>query len=410
MCKCINVVLLQVFALGCVKFPPPLFPCFGFFCYLCVCQRAHVSSLEKLNMQRKSSKEPPVDVNHPFIYSLKNKSSWKIEGKTFAVICHFSALILHMRNVLLDLLACWIVENKEGGSTLPEATHLSAFMFEWASTLTAIYTVPELKTEYAQCCACMEESQGKSVVFANLPTRIGEYLKDQYTCFYIAFCVFDDEEEEEQHSITSQDGNDNNSDTESEGGQAGETEQIEETQVEQEEPNSLVMQFCREVDDEPETDTDTPQESDTVGEGSPRRFKSTSMDVNAPPLGTVPEEQEAIINGEMADFLWILEDKDMECLFGATPENLKQSLRKGQVKGTVQEVTLALLDCKHASTWEQRHLPIESTVPLPEHPQQQDLFNSFVEVVALKKPLTEHKGVCKPAVLFFNAMYVDCMK
>lgn len=134
------------------------------------------------------------------------------------------------------------------------------------------------------------------------------------------------------------------------------------------------------------------------------------MDVNAPPLGTVPEEQEAIINGEMADFLWILEDKDMECLFGATPESLKQSLRKGQVKGTVQEVTLALLDCKHASTWEQRHLPIESTVPLQEHPQQQDLFNSFVEVVALKKPLTEHKGVCKPAVLFFNGMYVDCMK
>ena len=152
-------------------------------------------------MQRKSSKEPPVDENHPFIYSLKNKSSWKIEGKTFAVICHFSALILHMRNVLLDLLACWILENKEGGSTLPEATHLSAFMFKWASTLTAIYTVPELKTEYAQCCACMEESQGNSVVFSNLPTRFGEYLKDQYTCFYIAFCVFDDKEEEEQHSL-----------------------------------------------------------------------------------------------------------------------------------------------------------------------------------------------------------------
>ena len=117
----------------------------------------------------------------------------------------------------------------------------------------------------------------KSVVFANLPTRIGEYLKDQFTCFYIAFCVFDEEEEDDQHSFTSEHGNDNNSDTESEGGQAGETEQIQETQVEQEEPNSLVMQFCREVDDDPETDTDTPQESYTVGEGSPRRFKSTSI-------------------------------------------------------------------------------------------------------------------------------------
>ena len=114
-------------------------------------------------MRRKSAKEPPVDENHPLIYSLKNKSSWKIEGKTFAIICHFSALILHMRNVILDLLACWIIENKEGGSTLPESTVLSAFKFERASTLTAIYTIPELKTEYTQCCSCMEESQGKSV-------------------------------------------------------------------------------------------------------------------------------------------------------------------------------------------------------------------------------------------------------
>ena len=65
------------------------------------------------------------------------------------------------------------------------------------------------------------------------------------------------------------------------------------------------------------SDMDTPQESVTVCEGSPRTFKSTSMDVHAPPLGTVPEEEEAILNGEMAEFLWILEDKDMECLLGA---------------------------------------------------------------------------------------------
>ena len=69
----------------------------------------------------------------------------------------------------------------------------------------------------------MEESQAKSVVFENLPTRIGEYLKDQYTCFYIAFCVFDDEEEEEQQSMNSEHGNNENSDTESEGEEAEQT-------------------------------------------------------------------------------------------------------------------------------------------------------------------------------------------
>ena len=130
------------------------------------------------------------------------------------------------------------------------------------------------------------------------------------------------------------------------------------------------------------------------------------MDINAPPLGTVPEEEEAILDGEVADFLCILDDKDMECLFGGTAESLKHSLRKGQVKGTVEEVTLALLDCKHACTWEQKHLPIESTVPLPEHPHQQDLFNSFVEVVPSKKPLHEHKRVSK---LYFIAWNVPSL-
>ena len=47
-----------------------------------------------------------------------------------------------------------------------------------------MYIVAELKTEYAQCCLCLEESQGKSVVFANLPTKPGEYLKENLSSFY----------------------------------------------------------------------------------------------------------------------------------------------------------------------------------------------------------------------------------
>ena len=83
----------------------------------------------------------------------------------------------------------------------------------------------------------------------------------------------------------------------------------------------------------------------------------------------------------------------MECMFGDTPEALKLSLRNGQVKGTVEEVTMALLDCKHAGTWEQKHIQLESTVSLSEHPQQQEIFNSFVEINIVKKPHTDHKGV-----------------
>ena len=81
---------------------------------------------------------------------------------------------------------------------------------------------------------------------------------------------------------------------------------------------------------------------------------------------------------------------------------MKHSLRTGLVKGTVEEVTLALLDCKRTCTWEQKHLPIESTVPLPEYPHQQDLFNSFVEVVASKKLLHERKGVIQLYFIVWN--------
>ena len=209
----------------------------------------HASSLQKLNRQRRLAKELPVVENHPCIYS-KNKSSWKIEGKTFAIICHFSAMILHMRNVLVDMLATWVVQNQQSASTCPDCTVLSAYMSEWASTLTGIYTIAELKNEYTQCCSCMEETQGKSVVFANLPTRLGAFLKEHFAAFYEQFCVFEDEEEE--NSILSEDGEQvHNSETESEGEDGGINESIEEKQLEQEQSTNLEMFFCNEVVDEP---------------------------------------------------------------------------------------------------------------------------------------------------------------
>ena len=125
--------------------------------------------------------------------------------------------------------------------------------------------------------------------------------------FYLHFYVFkfEDEEEEEQHSLNSEDGNNNSySETESEGEQAGETEENEQTQVEQEEKFILGMKFCREVEDEPDFDIDTPLETDSAGEGHLRTFKSTRMYINAPPLGTVSEEEEATLDGEVAAF-WI---------------------------------------------------------------------------------------------------------
>jgi len=179
------------------------------------------SSLRKLNNQRRNAKETMLDESHAYIYSLKNKSSWKIDGKSFALICHFSAMILHMRNILVDMLRSWGVENQASASKLPDTSVLCEFMSEWASSLTAIYSIPELKNEYTQCCASLQESQGKSVVFANLPTRLGAFLKESYSPFYNEFCVFEDEEGDDG-SINSNQGDEvENSETESEGEEGG---------------------------------------------------------------------------------------------------------------------------------------------------------------------------------------------
>ena len=81
-----------------------LWVCFVSPCFVLL---VNPSSLAKLNQQRRLVKEVPLTENHPFIYTLKNKSSWKIKGKSFSVICHFSAMILHFRNILMDMLASW---------------------------------------------------------------------------------------------------------------------------------------------------------------------------------------------------------------------------------------------------------------------------------------------------------------
>ena len=96
------------------------------------------------------------------------------------------------------MLRSWGVENQASASKLPDKSVLCEFMSEWASSLTAIYSIPELKNEYTQCCASLQESQGKSVVFANLPTRLGAFLKENYSPFYNDFCVFEEEEGDEE--------------------------------------------------------------------------------------------------------------------------------------------------------------------------------------------------------------------
>ena len=129
-------------------------------------------------------------------------------------------------------------------------------------------------------------------MFANLPTRLGAFLKENYSPFYNDFCVFEEEEGDEASTHSNEGENMHDSETESEGEEGVNEQAQEEGDVAQEANTTLELKFCNEVVDEPDFEVETEDEVE-AGEGSTRPFKSTTMDVNAPPLGTVPEEEEA---------------------------------------------------------------------------------------------------------------------
>ena len=85
----------------------------------------------------------------------------------------------------------------------------------------------------------------------------------------------------------------------------------------------------------------------------------------------------------------MLEDKDMECLFGDTPEELNNFLRKGQVKETVEEVTVVLVECKQENTWE--HTCQLSLLSLSTNSSRN--FSTVYGSCGSKETFAEHKGV-----------------
>ena len=150
--------------------------------------------------------------------------------------------------------------------------------------------------------------------------------------------------------------------------------------------DNLPMKFCSEALDLPELGS--PMSSSGLGSAfnSPRQFKS------APSLGTlgvIDENEEVQFGLEVAGSLNC--KNDFATLFD-TPEVHRLVSGTGQLKESSEAVTLALLECPSAGTWEQKHIPLRQTVSLAEHPVQQSLFNSFVQVVEGMKPLQTHKG------------------
>ena len=149
------------------------------------------------------------------------------------------------------------------------------------------------------------------------------------------------------------------------------------------------MKFCSEALDLPELGS--PMSSSGLGSAfnSPRQFKSAP---SLGSLGVIDENEEVQFGLDVAGSLNCMADEDFSTVFG-TPEVHRLVSGTGQLKESSEAVTLALLECPSAGTWEQKHIPLQETVPLAQHPVQQSLFNSFVEVVEGMKPLQTHKGV-----------------
>ena len=99
----------------------------------------------------------------------------------------------------------------------------------------------------------------------------------------------------------------------------------------------------------------------------------------------------------MLNALRFLEDSDMSFMLG-TPEVLDETCRSNVVKESVEPVTMALLECPYGNTLTEKHIAIEKTVPLCDHPEQSNNFNSFVDILAATKPLDLHKNVSSKCV------------
>ena len=169
----------------------PLHALFAFVTTL-LCETGVCSCLTKLNSKRKQEHEPPIDENHAAVYEMQNKSSWRIDGKSFMVICNFSAMIMHMKALLCDKLTVWKLCNPDTAGTVPDVSVLGSFLSDWASTLTAQYSIADIKNEYMQCVSCLVESEGSEVDLALVPTTLGEFLKSDFSSFYREFVVFEE--------------------------------------------------------------------------------------------------------------------------------------------------------------------------------------------------------------------------
>ena len=165
----------------------------------------------------------------------------------------------------------------------------------------------------------------------------------------------------------------------------------------QEVDGTLSMSFCSYASDDSDISIPGCTPDSSAGPSavqSPVKLRSAPL---VPYMDAILEGEEDTHADEPMPFTNDSFDEDLLALFGEALPDLcapvPQLQHTGQLPASLQSVQLALMNCKHATSWVTKHIPIEVTVPLAEHPLQGPKFNSWVDLCDALRPYKDQCAV-----------------
>ena len=413
-----------------------------------MCWLGYGSKLSALNAARKAAGQAEVDENDPCIYAMENKSGWRIDGGRWKEVCSLVGCLMVIRDIVSSSLKSYVEHHPNSKQDMQPIKIFKKWMLEWASNITLTYKQSEIKKQLDACLDCLAESKARSVDWWKAPDVLTDYLKEHYEPFHKFHFpdISEDSNGEEggQTKKTSRSDDDTESEEEGRKDVQSDTEFDDQSaglaylhrfcahnfsnklyftlvlcetvlcetgitmskgQLANESPEkaggSLSLSFCEYAGDEPDENSQsgfdlflkTPGSKDLSLSnslfGSPARQPSTSL--SSFPLQTITEE--SCEGGQAEDILACLRESSA-FLQGTTPQDVHScAVKYGILKTSLEAVQLALVEYPKFREWEMKHEPLEKVVALREHPQQFEIFQSWVQLCENPRPTTAQTAV-----------------
>ena len=114
------------------------------------------------------------------------------------------------------------------------------------------------------------------------------------------------------------------------------------------------------------------------------------------PLAPIQEEgldTETVLENEVESWLGCCQETAVGVV-GETPQDVHAyAVKYRLLKGSFESAQLSLLDYPLFQEWSSKHEPLERPVPLSEHPEQLQIFNTWVELCESSRPTTAQTAV-----------------